>query len=352
MITIFTPSFADECDTNAQNLTVKEVVARLAPEKFRVVMLYEDTPDPRIAARLNTRLLRWRRRGNALRILADILRHVPDVYFFPREGPLDAAFLTLRRILHLKTAVVTYIVSGGLYNPEPPRTTMMRNVREADSVFANCNYLSALVRERMGREAGVRYDGIDTRFFFPGDKTTPTDKKLTMLFAGSLRSYKRAEIVVRQAARWPQVQFRILGKGEEEQNCRRLAADLGCSNVAFVGHVSSPQVGEEMRAADIFFFPSILEGHPQVLGQAAACGLPVIAMNIYRPEYVVDGKTGFLANSDEELAARLDLLVQQPEMRLSMREAAIVHARNYDWDKITLQWQDAFEQATMERRKR
>jgi glycosyltransferase involved in cell wall biosynthesis len=352
MITIFTPSFADEGDTNAQNLTVKEVVARLSPEKFRVVMLYEDSPDPRIKSRPNTKLLRWHRRGNTLRILAYCALHVPDVYFFPREGPLDAAFLKLRRVLRLKTALVTYIVSGGLYNSDPPRPAMLRNAHEADLVFGNCKYLSSLVRERLGMVAGVRYDGIDRRFFFPSEKKTPGSEQLTVLFVGSLRSYKRVDLVIRQAARWPQVQFRILGKGEEERNCRNLASELGCTNVMFVGHLPSPQVGEEMRDADIFFFPSIVEGHPQVLGQAAACGLPAIAMNIYRPEYVIDGKTGYLVNSDNELDEKLQILINQSELRLSMSEAAIAHSRNFDWDQITLQWEEAFQEAVAKRRNR
>ena len=63
-----------------------------------------------------------------------------------------------------------------------------------------------------------------------------------------------------------------------------------CRNVSFLGHLPLPQLGEEMRRADVFLFPSILEGHPQVLGQAAACGLPAIAMNVYHPEYVLHGK--------------------------------------------------------------
>jgi D-inositol-3-phosphate glycosyltransferase len=159
-------------------------------------------------------------------------------------------------------------------------------------------------------------------------------------------------LVVRQAARWPRVSFRVVGKGEEEQNCRRLAAELGCSNVTFVGHLSSPGVGEEMRRADIFFLPSILEGHPQVLGQAAACGLPAIAMNIYRPEYVIDGKTGFLAESDEDLSSKLDALIAQRERRVSMGKAAAIHSQNFDWDQITLQWQEAFEEAVTKRRTR
>lgn len=92
MINLFTPSFADEANTNAQNLSVKEIVARLNPTKVAVTMLHEGAVDPRIAMRPNTRLLRWHKHGNTARILARILSDVPDVYFFPREGPLDAAF--------------------------------------------------------------------------------------------------------------------------------------------------------------------------------------------------------------------------------------------------------------------
>lgn len=352
MITVFTPSFADEADTNAQNLTVKEVVARLSPQKFRVILLHEAAPDPRIENRPNTRLLRWRRRGNTLRVLLHLLGEIPDVYFFPREGPLDAAFLAMRRRLPVKTAVVTYVVSGGLYNPEPVRATLARNVRESDSVYGNCRYLAELVRERCGVQAGVRYDGIDRRFFFPVAKDRLSGRKLTVLFAGSLRPYKRVELMIRQAARWPEVKFRILGRGEEEQNCKNLAAELGCGNVTFAGHLSSQQVGEEMRQADVFFFPSILEGHPQVLGQAAACGLPCIAMSLYRPEYVVHGKTGYLADSDGELGDALAKLLAEGELRTAMGEAAALHSEGFNWDGITLAWADAFEEAVAKRRRR
>jgi glycosyltransferase involved in cell wall biosynthesis len=349
MIKIFTPSFADESDTNAQNLSVKEIVARMSPQKFQVIMLQEGGPDARIANRPNTRLIRCGQHGTTARILWNLLRDVPDIYFFPRAGPLDAAFMAARRRLRLKTAIVTYIVSGGLYNAEPPPPTMVRNVREADLVFANGRYLSQLVQDRIGVAAGVRYDGIDRRFFFSVDRRAAAGP-LIVLFAGSLRPYKRVDLVVREAARWPNVKFRIVGKGEEEQKCRNLAGELGCSNVTFVGHLSSQGVGDEMRQADIFFFPSILEGHPQVLGQAAACGLPAIAMNVYHPEYVIEGKTGYLVQSDEDLGWKLDLLLGQPDLRLAMGEAAALHSHNFDWDRITMQWEEAFEEAAAKRR--
>ena len=86
-ITIFTPSSADEDDTNAQNLTVKEIVARLSPELFRVVMIAEGKPDPRIAARKNTRLLPYYKHGNTVHLLLRSLAFFePDVYFFRGLG--------------------------------------------------------------------------------------------------------------------------------------------------------------------------------------------------------------------------------------------------------------------------
>jgi glycosyltransferase involved in cell wall biosynthesis len=354
MITIFTPSFADESDGNAQNLTVKEVVARLDPEKFHVTLLNETAPDPRIAARPNTRILQWRQRGNTLRILWHLLRNVPGIYFFPREGPLDAGFLQLRQRLALRTALVTYVVSGGELDNGTPRPTLARNIREGNAVIGNSAHMTRLLRERIGVEAGTVHDGIDSRYFFPAEPGAPGGKPdlLTVLFAGSLRPYKRAHLVVQQASRWPAVDFRIAGRGEEQENCRKLADEGRCKNVSFLGHLTSQQLGEEMRRADVFFFPSILEGHPQVLGQAAASGLPVVAMDTYHPDFVVHGRTGFLAASDEDLMQKLNLLLTQPELRTSMGQAAIAHARQFDWDSVTRRWQDVFEAVVATRQKR
>lgn len=341
MIHIFTPSFADEADTNAQNLSVKEIVTRLSPAEFRVTMFFENAPDPRIAGRANTRLLRWRRRGNTLRTLASLLRQAPDVYFFPREGPLDAAFLSLKSFLFRKTALVTYIVSGGLYNPEPVRATMFRNVARADAVVGNCLYLSGLVTQRLNVAAATIYDGIDRRYFFPDTKPA-TDSMPVVLFAGSFRPYKRAGLLLRLAASRPHVKFRLAGAGEEESTCRQFVAEHGCSNVEFLGHLSSAQLGDAMRRASILFHPSVVEGHPQVLGQAAACGLPVIALNLYRPDFTVNGETGFLAGNDTELEQRLDQLLAHPELRQCMSKKAVEHAGKFDWGEMTKLWAQTF----------
>jgi glycosyltransferase involved in cell wall biosynthesis len=348
-ITIFTPSFADEDDTNAQNLTVKEIVARLPPELFRVIMISEGKPDPRIAARKNTRLLPYYKHGNTAQLLMRSLAFRPDVYFYPRFGPLDQAVFTLRKNLRLRTAVVTHIVMA--MNDTTGNGLVARSALEGDAVFANSTYVAETVLQRFGVKAGTIYNGIDRRFFFPRQQPASMEAggARTVLYAGSFQPRKRVELVIQQAARWPDVIFRLAGRGETEPVCRALAARLEFQNVIFLGHLTPAQLAEEMRRADVFLFPSILEGHPQVLGQAAACGLPAIAMNVYRPDYVLHEETGFLAGSDEDLAQKLDLLLCDAMMRQSMASAAARHSRKFDWDHIAEQWTEVFREVVAQR---
>jgi len=348
-ITIFTPSSADEGDTNAQNLTVKEIVARLPPEQFRVTMISEGNPDPRIAARGNTDLVRWTEHWNTVRLLRRCFCPRPDIYFFPRHGPLDRAFLGSRKYLGKRTALVSYVVM--MMNDLTGTGLIGRSIVEADRVCSNSKYVAQTVREKFGLESTTVHDGVDRRFFFarPESVEARGSDSLVVLYAGSLQPRKRVELVIQQAARWPSVQFRVAGRGETEERCRALCRKHACRNVFFLGHLSSGQLGEEMRRAHVFFFPSILEGHPQVLGQAAACGLPAIAMNVYHPDFVVHGETGFLAESDAELIQYLEVLLRDSSLRQSMVSAAARHSWKFDWDRIAEQWIGIFREVVAER---
>jgi glycosyltransferase involved in cell wall biosynthesis len=328
---------------------VKEIVARLPPEQFRVVMISEGKPDPRIAARRNTKLLPYYKHGNTAQLLMRFLPFCPDVYFYPRFGPLDHVMFSLRKSLRLRTAIVTHIVS--VMNKAEGKSLVARSIVEGDAVFANSVYVAETVRQRFGVEVGTIYNGIDRRFFFSKDDpaSTLTSLPLTVLYAGSFRPWKRVELVIEQAARCPNVQFRLAGRGETEELCSALSQKYGCRNVSFLGHLTLARLGEEMRTAHVFLFPSIVEGHPQVLGQAAACGLPTVAMNLYHPEYVLHGETGLLAESDAELSQHLELLLCDSAMRQTMAVAAARHSRKFDWDQIAGQWSRVFQQVVAQR---
>jgi glycosyltransferase involved in cell wall biosynthesis len=301
-------------------------------------------PDARLAARRNTRLVPWAKHGNTARLLRHCLLPPPDIYFFPRSGPLDRIFFDARKRLRLRTSLITYIVMA--MNSVTGRGMIGRSIVEGDSVFGNSKHVVETIREMFGVDARPIYDGVDRRYYFSAKEQERAENVTpVVLYAGSLQPRKRVELVIQQAARLPALQFRLAGKGETEIQCRDLAQRLGCRNVSFLGHLSSEELGEEMRKADIFFFPSILEGNPQVLLQAASCGLPCIAMELYRSDYVIDGKTGFLARSDEELFEALDRLAGDAHLRHSFATAAIQHAGQFDWDEIAGQWADVFQRS-------
>ena len=329
---------------------MKEIVARLDPSRYRVIMLGAGSPDQRIAQRENTEVLRWKKHANTARVLVQLVARAPDVYFFPREGPLDATFMALRARFRLRSALVTYVVSGGLLEEqEKTRPILWRAIRECDAIAGNSRRMAETVRKLGGKDVHTVYDGIDRRYYYPCSEGVTASRGMRVLFAGSFRAYKRVDLVVRQAAKFPQWEFRLAGTGEEENACRKLAQSMNCANVQFLGHLTAAQLGEEMRRAELFFFPSEMEGHPQVLGQAAACGLPCIARRSYDPDYVVDRVTGVLAASDDELGLALERLIEDPELRRQMSEAAIRHAAKFEWDNVTEQWAAIMEEAIVYR---
>jgi glycosyltransferase involved in cell wall biosynthesis len=60
----------------------------------------------------------------------------------------------------------------------------------------------------------------------------------------------------------------------------------------------------------------------------------------------VDGETGFLLDSDQEIPNKLQLLISNSALRHAMAAAAIRHSRNFDWDGIAQQWMVVFMQVT------
>jgi glycosyltransferase involved in cell wall biosynthesis len=57
---------------------------------------------------------------------------------------------------------------------------------------------------------------------------------------------------------------------------------------------------------------------------------------------VLDGKTGYLVGSDDELFARLNDLLADPRQRRKLGEAGRRHSLRFDWDPITRRWEEIF----------
>jgi glycosyltransferase involved in cell wall biosynthesis len=93
--------------------------------------------------------------------------------------------------------------------------------------------------------------------------------------------------------------LRVIGDGPCRAEVKALFAGSPVS-VDFLGRCDAEEIGEEMRAADIFVWPGIGEAYGMVYLEAQARGLPVVAARQAGvPDVVADGVGGILVDGDE-----------------------------------------------------
>lgn len=188
----------------------------------------------------------------------------------------------------------------------------------------------------------VSYPGIDHEVFTPG---TASDRapEPTIAYVGRLRRYKGIELVLRAVAllrdEGIDLEFQIVGQGDDKARLEGLTADLGLGNrIAFRGFVSEEEKVNILRSAWANVYPSPKEGWGITNVEAAACGTPSVASD--SPglrESVLDRQTGFLVPHDsvDEWAGALRQLVEDRDLRDRMGSRAVEHADRFTWEATT-----------------
>ena len=107
-------------------------------------------------------------------------------------------------------------------------------------------------------------------------------------------------------------------------------------NVRLVGRVDQRQLYRAYSSGSVFVFPSLGDGWPLVLGEAMACGLPVVCTcSSGAAELVRNGVEGYVINPRDPhaLAERLTYLLEHDDHRREMGEAAGRRASTFSWDR-------------------
>ncbi len=103
--------------------------------------------------------------------------------------------------------------------------------------------------------------------------------------------------------------------------------------VKILGYVNINELPSFYNGAEIFIFPSIYEGFGLPLVEAMACGAPVICSNAScLSEIGGDAVKYFHPCDSEELKAKIQELLQSPQLRQELQEKGKNRARKFDWD--------------------
>jgi glycosyltransferase involved in cell wall biosynthesis/predicted metal-dependent phosphoesterase TrpH len=185
---------------------------------------------------------------------------------------------------------------------------------------------------RIGRwERGVDLERFDPakadREAFPGE--------LKVLYAGRMSREKGVDLLAESFLRArradPRLHLLLAGGGPEEGELR---ARLG-EHATFLGWLGGEELARAYASADVFLFCSSTDTYGQVILEAAASGLPVVAVAEGGPAALVENRhTGLLCRPDpDHLAGALLQLASSPLLRHHLGAAGAQAARERSWER-------------------
>ena len=250
----------------------------------------------------------------AFRRLTGILEGEKIDLIYTLPHPNTVMFSSLAKSLgHVKRTVVSFHGSGGPTGGRLLRRYQLPFLRNTDRTIAvarhHKEYLVG-VEGLDGARMVVIHNGVDTAKFHPGSANDalraelgirPGERVVTTV--SSLNRYKGVDVLLRAAEgvrrKTENVRFLVVGDGREKDDLVRLAAELGVAgSVTFAG--MRRDVPEILRLSDLFVLPSRTEAFPNVVLEAMASALPVVATNVGSvSELVEDGVTGYLVGNED-----------------------------------------------------
>jgi glycosyltransferase involved in cell wall biosynthesis len=196
--------------------------------------------------------------------------------------------------------------------------------------------------------------GVDVELFHPRASAASTerwDRELRVIYVGAMLPKKGVHDLVEALAaqEFRGVRLILVGDGFYLPELLAAAERMGLKDrVEWKGLLPQKVVAEELRSADIFCLPSYTEGRPNVVNEAMASGLPVIATRIGGiPDMVQDGETALLYESGDVEALRgcLRRLAPDSSLRREMgsKGRELIMRHNLNWDNTAQDFERIFE---------
>lgn len=137
----------------------------------------------------------------------------------------------------------------------------------------------------------------------------------------------------------------LIGEGSELDSLVQLSHELGINNnIIFAGYQTNPY--KYLKKCDIFIHTCLFEGFANVIIEAMACGVPVIATDCpYGPrDIITNGENGLLVNMNDRkaLAKAIIMLMHDKNLRQSIAQKGLNRSKDFSLTAMVHGYEDFF----------
>jgi glycosyltransferase involved in cell wall biosynthesis len=221
--------------------------------------------------------------------------------------------------------------------------------------------MDELVEIGIGRKRlSVWGRGIDMKLFNPRKRDDRFIEKLCgkgtirILFVSRLFWIKEIRTIIdiykKIMKLFPNIKMIITGEGPQKKYMEKQMP-----GAVFTGKLLNTDLAKIYASSDIFLFPSITETFGNVVLEAMASGLPVVAAAKGGPLGIVhEGKDGLFARPKDvkDFCDKLTYLIENPATLKRMGKNAAIYARSQKWDTLCRELFRSYEQVVRAHRKR
>lgn len=202
-----------------------------------------------------------------------------------------------------------------------------------------------LNKHEFGVPVAAVSNGVDLANFRPGkvaaavyEKYGISKDKRIVLYVGRIDPEKRVETVImafKKARKFvPKAELVIVGDGVDKARLEQIYSRDDAS-IRFLGRVLPPDLYELYRIGEVFVTASEIETQGIVLIEAAAVGLPLIAVDKGAVgEVCIDGRNGFLCRprDEEQISEAIVKILGDNKLREEFSKESLKIAKNHDFE--------------------
>ena len=242
--------------------------------------------------------------------------------------------------------------------------------RQSKSDFVTMPTKQAIFRLLEGRDFKVPVaavsNGVDLSAFKPGKVATATYEKYgispnqpIVLYVGRVDPEKKVGVVIEAFARVhgevPNALMLVVGDGVDKTRLVAMVKKMKLDDsVKFLGRIVPPELYEIYRMGTVFATASEIETQGIVLIEAAASGLPLIAVDKGAvSEICVTGKNGFLCEPGDvsEIAEAMGKLLTDKKLQKEYAETSIKLAHEHDFEKTLDKFLNIYQKVVKDKKK-